>query len=288
MSIRIASIDIGAINFAQYIEDVNANEMLALEARYKSLPKNKQRRVRGAMSPELQSILDETALMGTRIQTGVYNFKENDAIALLACANEETHDALSTNMTWSVNGRKRLLCHLRSYDEIWKTCDVFVIEQQFFNLPTFVKGKAKRGAASGANVDAIKIAESVFMWLLDKYPNKEIMYFGSQFKTLIFGAPAQLDKKGRKAWTVQRTKELYTDRNDKDMINIFKLIVDVKGKRINTPEKIQLYKNKYAYETIDASELADKIILNKQKADDYSDAFMQCQAFKFRKMVACF
>ena len=38
--IRIASIDIGRCNFAQYVEDFSSSEITKLEKQYKNLPKS--------------------------------------------------------------------------------------------------------------------------------------------------------------------------------------------------------------------------------------------------------
>lgn len=265
--IRLTSIDIGRRNFAQYIEDFSSNEIIALESQYRKLPKNKKRRVKGVMPIEIQEIQDKLLLMGTRVQTGVYNFAEED----------EDRD-------WDIDARKNLLAHLNKYVELWDSTDIFVIEQQFFN--TSFGGK-KKGKSSGANIIAIKIAECTFTWFLIKYPNKTITYFGSQNKTQLFGAP-YMTKDERKRWATEKAKELYTIRKDQDMINVFELSNTVKRKQIKTEEKVDFFKKTCKCTSIDANELADKIIREKQKLDDISDACIQAQAFKYRTMIACF
>jgi len=265
---RIASFDIGRCNFAQYIEDViDYNDLLLLKERYDCLPKKDQRRVKGEMNDDIKDILEQTALSGKRVSTGVYNFtcKENSDL--------------------DINTRLKFLEHLRSFDYLWKTCDVFVIEQQFFNAGGF--GKARR-SGTGANVDAIKLAESTYMWFLDKYPNVKITYFGSQFKTQIFGAPWQMSKPERKKWATDKSKEIYTLRDDKEICTLFELAEAVKRKRITTDERVDEFKASFPVENDDAKHLSDVIIRNKQKLDDIADAMIQCQAYKFRNIVACF
>ena len=266
--VRIASFDIGRCNFAQYIEDISDyNVISSLKERYNLLPKKEQRRVKGEMNENISDILNKVALSGKRVSTGVYNLTSED------------------NSELNRNTRLALIQHLRRFQELWQTCDIFVIEQQFFNSGGF--GKARK-AGSGANVDAIKIAESTYMWFLDKYPEKEICYFGSQFKTQIFGAPWEMTKIQRKNWAIEKSKEIYNDRNDIEMNTIFNLSEAVKRKRITTDKRIEEFKIKYKVETEDLNELSDKIIRNKQKLDDISDAMLQCQAYKYRVMVACF
>ena len=269
MNIRIASFDIGHCNFAQYIEDFEADVIFGLEERYKSLPKRLQRRVKGPMNQEIEDLLTDTVMCGTRVSTGVYDF------------------TTETGQGFDVPARLGLLKHLTRFEELWESCDIFVIEQQYFNATPF-GGRKKCSSAAGANVDAIKVAEGTFLWFLERYPFKTIEYFGSQFKTQIFGAPLKMSKPQRKKWATDKAEEIYRNRGDTDMINLFDLAEAVKRKRIKTEERVQSFKEDYPCEDEDTQELADKIIREKQKLDDVGDAKMQCQAYKFRKMVGCF
>lgn len=277
--IKLVSIDIGKINFAQRVEEFSADTILDLEKRYSALPKSKQRRVKGPMCTEIEEILTEVAISGKRIQTGVYSFLEDDR----------------ENGKWTDQGRLNLLAHLKKYTYLWDECDIFVIEQQFFNTDSFPKRrKGKKNnltsssAPSGANVDAIKIGEATYMWFLERYPHKTVTYFGSQFKTQIYGAPVGLSKPERKRWATAKSREFEILRQDQDMINIHELSEAVKFKRIKTPARIREFKNKYPCVTQDAEELSTKVIVEKQKLDDSSDTDLQAQAFKYRTMVACF
>lgn len=272
--IRLVSIDIGKINFAQYIEDFDSNDILTIEKKYDNLPKKLQRRTRGPMNDQVWNILLEVVLSGMRVHTGVYNFTSGEV------------DVYGERL-WDNTARLNLIKHLRNFEYLWDSCDIFVIEQQYFNA-SVPGGKKKRKSASGANVDAIKIAEATYMWFLDKYPHKTIMYFGSQYKTQIFGAPFKLDKPGRKKWSTERAKDFYTMREDQDMINLFNLAEAVKRKQIKTLERVQSFKSQYPCESEDAEELSTKVICEKQKLDDSSDCLMQAQAFKFKTMIACF
>lgn len=302
--IRIASIDIGRCNFAQYIEDFEATKMKELEVRYKKLPKSQQRRVGGHMNDSIAKILEEITLCGKRVQTGVYDFTDEKNIEEKNEKSKDGKNIEKEGLTTEI--RLNLLKHLHKFDELWRSCDIFVIEQQFFNTPTFVKKGTKRGPSSGANVNAIKMAEAVFMWFLDKYPFKVIEYFGSQYKTQIFGAPWKMSKSERKRWAIEKSFQIHTLRNDEDMINLYNLseaakrkqfkvrqnkngIKNIESKEIKNELRIQQFKDDYSCKSDDAIELQDKIIRDKQKMDDfYGDAFLQAQAFKYRTMVACF
>ena len=268
-TLRLASIDIGYCNFAQYIEDFCPTTLLKIQAKYAKLPKNKQRRIKGVMIPEIEALLQETYLCGERVQTGVYNFTDEIGQGL------------------DIRARLKLINHLNDYIELWSTCDIFIIEQQFFTINF---GNRKRTVKSGveANITALKIAEFVFMWFLERFPFKTITYFGSQFKTQILGAPWKLDKPQRKKWAVDKAEEIYILRNDYDMMTLYELSEAVKRKRINTQERVTKFKGDFPCYTPDAEYLSTKIICEKQKLDDVSDTCVSAQAYKFRTFVACF
>ena len=130
-------------------------------------------------------------------------------------------------------------------------------------------------------MDAIKIAECVMTWFLTNYPDKEIMYFGSQNKTQILGAPYSMTKIQRKKWAEEKVREIYTLREDKSMIDLFNLKDTIFRKRLNSEEKIMEYINMYSKDN-------SKDVREKQKLDDIGDVCIQCQAYKFKKFVACF
>ena len=267
--IRIASFDIGKKNFAQYIEDVNVEKVLELEQQYSSLPKKLQRRTKGEMNGEIENILNELYLTGTRIQTGVYDLRDD-----------------KTSDTLDIQTRRNIISHLERFRELWDNCDIFIIEQQYFRT---WNGRSKRSAGTEANVDAIKIGEGVLMWFLFNYPFKRIEYFGSQNKTQILGAPWKMKKEQRKRWAEQKAREIYEMREDRSMTELFLLSDRIKRKRLDTQERITLHLDTYPKDcSEDCRELAEKLVRERQKLDDIGDACVQCQAYKYREMVACF
>lgn len=264
--IRLASFDIGKVNFAHYIEDIDVCKIEQLEKEYSSLPKKDQRKTKGLVSQEMQKIIDGVYLAGTRIHTGVYDIRNNG---------EDVFD---------IPTRKNLLNHLYEHKKLWDECNIFVVEQQYFKTWT---GR-KKTPGTEANVDAIKIAECLMTWLLCEYPLKEIMYFGSQNKTQILGAPWNLDKPQRKKWSIQECRRMYELRKDETMTELFLLEDRVFKKRMNSEEKILSFLKTYSPTSEDGKLMAEKIVRNRQKLDDICDAGLQAQAFKFKTMVACF
>jgi len=266
---RIASFDIGKKNFSQYAQDTDLDLIIKLQNKYKSLPKNKQRRVKGDMNSDIEDILKQIYLAGTQIHMGVYDFrlhKDSDKLDMPT--------------------RKNLLIHLNRYRRLWKTCDVIVIEQQYYR--TFNPKKKGRNKGTEANVDAIKIGEATLMWFLDKYPQKEIMYFGSQFKTQILGAPWGLTKSQRKNWAIEKTREIANLRNDTEMIEIFNLKDRIFRKRLTKEDKIQEFIDSYPGTKKYTKKLAVRMVRERQKLDDVSDSCVQAQAFIFKYLVAEF
>ena len=270
--IRIASFDIGKKNFAQYIEDADIEKLKELEERYKKLPKKLKRRCNGPMNSDVGEILNDIFLSSIRIQTGVYDLRE-----------DKTSNALD------IQTRFNLLRHLESFIPLWKTCDIFVIERQYFK--TEHRGrKNKKGSKSEANVSAIQFAEATLMWFIESYPAREIMYFGSQNKTQILGAPVGLSKIERKKWATNKCREIYELRNDFGMTEIFHLNDRIFRKRLNSEEAVKKYLDTFPKDKCsqDCIELSKKVVNERQKLDDIGDACVQCQAFKFRNLVAFF
>jgi hypothetical protein len=270
--LRIASFDIGKVNFAHYIENVNVSKILELEIIYKSLPKKFQRKTKGELTPDMKNILEGLYLSGTRVHTGVYDIREADNID-----------------SFTVQTRKNLICHLDSFRNVFNNCDIFVIEQQYFK--TWSGGRARKRSSPGteANVDAIKIAECLMTWILCEYPLREVIYFGSQNKTQILGAPWNLSKIERKRWASVECRRLYEMRNDKTMMDLFSLEDSVYRKKLSNENKIQSFLKTYdSSNSEDGVDLAEKVVRKRQKLDDISDACLQLQAFKFKTMIACF
>lgn len=269
--IRIASFDIGKKNFAQYIEDADIPTLEKLEKEYHNLPKKLQRKYSGPMNSDIEKIINEIFLSSTRIQTGVYDLRD-----------DKTSNALD------IKTRSNLLNHLESYNALWNTCDIFIIERQYFRTWNIKRGK--KGKGSEANVSAIQLAEVTLTWLMNSYPLKEIMYFGSENKTQILGAPPKISKSERKRWAIEKCREIYELRQDFGMVEIFKLNDRIFRKRLTNEKNIEKFLDTYPQGkcSIDCIELSERVVRERQKLDDIGDACTQAQAFKFKNIVALF
>lgn len=266
---RIASFDIGKVNFAQYVEDFDPEELKVLAEEYDRLAPKLRRRVKGPMNDSIQNILNKVYLCGKRVNIGVFDLRD-----------DKTSDKLDISV------RRNLFNHLKGNSELWESCDRIIIEQQFFRTFGF---RGRRGGGSEANVDAIKLGECVLSWFIINFPDKDIRYFASTNKTQILGAPEDMTKHQRKEkWAPELLKEVVTIRNDIELIDIFNLRSDIFNKRLNSEEKILGFLNKYNFESKDVSYLAERIVRERQKMDDVSDVVLQVQAYKYREFVARF
>ncbi|MDB4769439.1 hypothetical protein OAG24_00590 [bacterium] len=271
--IRVASIDIGKKNFAQCIEESDLKVIEKLQEKYHNLPKKLQRRVKGPFTDEIKEIFDELSACSKVTHFGVFDLR---------------HDKESNNL--DMETRRNIMKHLESYNNLWAECDLIIIEQQFFNAfgrRPKTNGKAAE-KAGGVNVDAIKISELVLVWFSIFHPTIEIITYGSRFKTDILGSPSGLNKPKRKAWTIEKFKEMSTLREDEDMIMLYDLVDQVKRKQIKTEERFRSFFDPFDGKSEDVKRLATQIIKEKQKMDDVSDTVTQSQAYKFHKFIAQF
>jgi|GEM_PF-3667420 len=238
--IRIASFDIGKKNFAQYVE-VMHRENIYNHRRFGSV-----------------DMIDDICAEGKCETLGVYD---------LRCST-------SKREMLNIDTRRSLIKHLETFRSVWDTCDIFIIEQQYFR--TFSSRKKKKNTE--ANIDAIKIAECTMMWFLLNYPDRKVEFIGSMLKTQALNAPKKMTKVQRKKWAEDQALDIYASRYDNDLVGLYNLRVS--SSRIRKYDKKQLLikpylGTKYEY-------LAKKIVNEHQKLDDISDACVQCQAYKIK------
>ena len=234
---RIACFDIGKKNFAFYAEDCTNDILEKLKTEYNKIPKTKQKQYR-------EKIIKEMIIDGYRVDDYIQENKVVKAIGVFDIRDDKNSNDLD------MKTRVNMQTLLKSYEWLWNTCDIIVVEQQYFNITP----RGFRGKGSGANVDAIKLAECCVCWFLDMYyPFKEILYFGSQYKTQLLGAPPKLTKPQRKKWSIEKGEEIFRDRQDEEAIEYINNMKNSLGK--------------------------------KQKQDDVYDCLIMCQAFKFKRFI---
>lgn len=243
--LRVCTIDIGVITFTIYIEDCQLSELVKLRRKFIALPKHNQRRTKGVVTKELQTIFNEVYLCGERMFLEVTDIRSDTM----------KYEGKKGNGPLDVQTRLNLAAYLEEIRDVFEDVDVIRVEQQYYN--TFSKSKKK----GGANMNAIKLGEDLFFWLITHFPEKDIDYFGAQFKTQILGSPEKLTKPQRKKWSTAKAIEIFTLRGDEEALHDF---AEGTRRRKRGEEK------------------------KKQKSDDKSDCICMCQAFKYRMYVAKF
>lgn len=261
VTLRMASFDIGKNNFAQYVEDCLLDDIWKVRDVYRNTSPDLLKRNRGAISESSKVFLDRIFLNGRRVDIGVFDFQTGDAAASKKLDNAT---------------RKNFLQHLHNYANLWDTCDIVIVEQQFVNL---------FGRQRGINIDALKLGEATVMWFLDHFPHLNVVTFGSQYKTQILGAPCKMKKPERKKWATAKALEIFKMRNDEQAMNMYALAERIKRKRLNTEEKIQSFLIDFEGCDSDIWGIANCILRKRQKLDDISDVVVQLQAYKYKVLV---
>lgn len=106
--------------------------------------------------------------------------------------------------------------------EVWNQVDAVVIEQQFSGSIRSKPGGGFCKVNTGANVVAIKIAQTIYTWFLLKYPDTSVEYYNGAFKTNTLGAPSGINKAQRKKWSTDKAIEILNIKGDNDAIEYMK------------------------------------------------------------------
>lgn len=229
--LRIANFDIGKKNFAYYVEDCEIPTIEKLSKRWKLLPSKIRTASMSKTPEEIKKMQEETMIRSKTVDVAVEDLRFTDKDVL------------------DIETRENIIEYLRSKSALWSTCDVIVIEQQFFN--TYGQGRrSKKVPGTGANVDAIKIAELVLTFFMICFPQIRVFSFGAQFKTRMLGAPPDLKKEQRKKWASEKAREIAEKRKDRRFLDY-------------------------------CAECKKR----KQKVDDISDCLIMCQAFKYKHLI---
>lgn len=218
--IWVASFDIGKKNFAFYIEEIDITEILNLP----KIDKNKRYNLNGTITDEFKENLNKIYLNGKNI------LFENLDITKNCQKNSYLELEMFYNMTEMLD----------LYEDFWKQCDIFLVEQQM----SFGKNR---------NTMALKLGQHCQSYFSIKYGrNVDIIEFPAYNKTNILGAEKiytgkgknkykTIDKPARKKWSIEKAKDIFTLRNDLESL---------------------------------------EIIISSRKKDDLADVLCQLQAFK--------
>jgi hypothetical protein len=198
----IASFDIGSVNFAFYVEEIDKN----LLSKIKNIPQKTRYNDNGTPTKDMQHILD------------------------IVCKNGKTILHKNSNLTKDcIKGKyldpntfHNMTDLLDFYGDYWDKCCCFVVEQQM----SF--GKMKR------NPKALKLGhhcQSYFMFRYGRF--KQVIEFPAYHKTQILGCEKikgkqckngkykwkSIDKPARKKWSIVKATEILSQRGEQDTIN---------------------------------------------------------------------
>lgn len=227
--VRIASFDIGQKNFAFYVEEFDDHFLGGLSAYFYNLDKKSQKRS-APLHANVVKILYNLCKRATCIDLGVFDIRRDK----------------TTCKYLDIGTRLNMYELLESYRELWDTCDIIIVEKQYYNK------FGNRG--SEGNIKCVKLGECCMSWFLMNYgEEKQIQEFSATFKTQVLGAPKGLTKAQRKKWSIEKGRSILESRGDSD--------------------------------TIDYVDGAKNYLGKRQKQDDVYDCLIMAQAFKMKYYV---
>lgn len=198
--IWLASFDIGKVNFAFYIEEMDRRELMNL----KNIPKLKRYKPTGLPTPEFKEVLDSVCINGKTIL-----FKNTD-ITQNSKKGKYLDAEIFHNLTELLDNNK----------EYWDKCEAFIIEQQM-------------SFGNKRNTMALKLGQHCYSYFNIIYGRfKSVVEFPSYHKTQILGAPklqkttktgkvsyVAIPKPQRKKWSVKKAIEILEERGEKDVLS---------------------------------------------------------------------
>ena len=205
-TVWIASFDIGSVNFAFYVEEMDMD----VYKKVKNISRKSRYNEDGTPTKEMGKILDVVCKNGKTILHKNSNLTKD-------CVKGKS---LDPNTFYNMTDL------LDSYGDYWDKCCYFVVEQQM----SF--GKMKR------NPKALKLGhhcQSYFMFRYGRF--KEVMEFPAYHKTQVLGCEKirgkqckngnyrwkSVDKPARKKWSVVKATEILEQRGEEDTINNIKI-----------------------------------------------------------------
>jgi hypothetical protein len=204
-TIWICSIDIGSVNFAFYVEEIDEKCFMNI----KNVPKQQRYNEDGTPTTNMQTVLDKVCKNGKTI------LHKNSDISMNCIKGKKLDQNTFHNMTDLLD----------SYSDYWDKCCCFVIEAQM-NF-----GKLK------SNPKALKLGhhcQSYFMFRYGRF--KQVVEFPAYYKTQVLGCQkikgnegkngkcrwVSIDKPSRKKWSIVKATEILEKRGEEETINNIK------------------------------------------------------------------
>jgi len=225
-NIQIASFDIGKLNFAFYIEEINLKEFENI----KNISSLKRYNANGTPTEEFRNILDIVYKNGNKILLKKYDLTTKD---------------VDKDKYFDFNLCYNMVEVLDEYEEYWENVDIIIVERQM----SFRKK---------INTMALKLGQHCESYFINKYGRDiKIIEFEAYHKTQILGAEKILTttKTGRKTyknmgdyarkkWAVEEAFSILSLRDDYETMSE---IGSIKKKDDLSDVIIQLQAFKYLY-----------------------------------------
>ena len=193
--IWIASFDIGSVNFAFYIEEINITKLKEIV----NIPKIKRYNSNGTCSKDFLEIIKKVYINGKKILIKNINITKNT----------DKKKYFDTELCYNLTDV------LDEYNEYWDKCQLFVVEQQMsFGKKT--------------NTKALKLAQHTESYFIFKYGRfKKVISFPAYYKTQILGCEKiekktktgktsykNIDQRARKKWAIDEGSCVLVERED--------------------------------------------------------------------------
>ena len=224
--IQIASFDIGKLNFAFYIEEIDVSKFESI----KNIPSTKRYNANGTPTEEFRNILDIVSKNGNKVLLKKYDLTTKD---------------VDKDKYFDFNLCYNMVDVLDEYEEYWGNVDIIIVERQM----SFRKK---------INTMALKLGQHCESYFINKYGRDiKIIEFEAYHKTQILGAEKILTttktgKKSyknmsdyaRKKWAVEEAFSILSLRDDYETMSE---IGSIKKKDDLSDVIIQLQAFKYLY-----------------------------------------
>jgi hypothetical protein len=222
--IWLASFDIGKINFAFYIEEIDLNSFKNI----KNISSLKRYNTNGTPTKEFQEILESVCKNGKKILLQKFDLTSKD---------------VDKDKYFDFNLCYNMVDVLDKYEEYWENVDIIVVERQM----SFRKK---------VNTMALKLGQHCESYFINKYGReKKIIEFEAYNKTHVLGAEKLLSKTGkkqyknmgdyaRKKWAIEEAFSILSMRDDYETMSE---IGSIKKKDDLCDTIIQLQAFKYLY-----------------------------------------
>lgn len=223
-TIWICSVDIGSVNFAFYVEEIDRVSLLKI----KNIPEKERYNTDGTLTNAMQKILDLVCKNGKTI------LHKNSDISKNCVKGKKLDQNTFHNMTDLLD----------AYSEYWDKCCCFVVEQQM------AFGKMK------SNPKAVKLGHHCQSYFLFRYGRfKTVIEFPAYHKTQVLGCAKIKGKKCkngnyrwksipkplRKKWSVVKATEILSNRGEEDTIKNIKTTTK-KDDLADTLNQLQAFK----------------------------------------------